>query len=61
MSTFTVKPTNGDEPFDVEADRVEYDRQTGATVFFEGENIVARLLNVSFQKKAEKSAPSSGQ
>lgn len=52
MATFTVKPTDGSEPYDITADSVEFDKQTGAACFYNGtgddRNLVARLLNVSF-------------
>lgn len=54
MSKYEVKP-NGSEPaFEVEADKAEFDPQTGRTNFYTGEGddkeLVASYLNVSFCK-----------
>lgn len=52
---YRIEPVGG-TPYNVEADRAEHDKQTGATSFFKGDELVARVLNASFSKLPDQSA-----
>jgi len=51
VTTFVIKSTGGGDEVEVEADTAEYDQQTGATLFKNGDELVARVLNVNFWPK----------
>lgn len=52
-SNYEVRPVNNAEPsYIVSGTRLEHDNSTGATSIFDGDDLVARVLNASVTKKA---------
>lgn len=50
-NTYRVTPVNGaDQPYNVQGTRIEHDDSTGATKVFDGDDLVARVLNASVTK-----------
>lgn len=56
MAIYVVEPTTGGASYQVEAESASYDNQTGAILFKNGDELVARVLNASFRKKASDAA-----
>lgn len=51
---YIIRPTNGDDPRELEAAKAEYDKTTGASCFYnEAGDLIARELNVSFSPKGD--------
>jgi hypothetical protein len=50
VAKFKITPTNNQPPYEVEADRAESEPNSGAVLFYTGDDLVAKLLNVSFYK-----------
>lgn len=53
MSTFKCQPTNNQPAFDIVADRAETEPNSGAVLFYNGDQLVAKQLNISFRKVEE--------
>jgi hypothetical protein len=49
--TYQIKPTDGSTPYTVNAETVEVEASSGASIFKDGSgNIVAKIYNASFHQ-----------
>jgi hypothetical protein len=47
---YTVTPVNGEAPYEVNATKYEFSDTTGRHLFYDGDDLVANLLNVSVRQ-----------
>lgn len=59
VKTYTVEPVDGRPSYIVQADKYEYDTVTGRHLFFNGDSLVANLINVSVRQEVDDSSDAS--
>ena len=53
MSKYKISPVDGSEPMVIEADRYEHSDKTGVHKLYNGDNLVATLVNVNVLKLSD--------